>query len=313
MRVLVTGCGGFVGPWLARELVEHGHVVVGTALDATPADHVEGGALIAADLRSQREVDDLAKAARAEACIHLAGMSHVGESWKHAADAIDANATVAVRVAKALDAVGTRRFVQVSTSEVYGIVTPDALPLTESSPLRPANPYAAAKLAGEEMLRIIAPTMKMSITIARPFSHTGPGQTTKFVCPSFAEQVAQVKRGELDVIAHGDLSARRDFSDVRDVCAAYCLLLDDACAGRTFNIASGTSHAISDVLAMLLDLAGLPDTKARLDPARLRPIELPELRGDASALREAIGWTPRFALRDTLANLLRHFSHGGSN
>ncbi len=312
MRVLVTGCGGFVGPWLTRELVAHGHVVVGTALDATPAELVEGGVLLAADLRVQSEVDAIVKNARADACIHLAGMSHVGDSWQFAADAIDANATVAVRVAKALDVAGTRRFVQISTSEVYGIVKPEALPLTESSPLRPANPYAAAKLAGEEMLRVLAPTMQMSITIARPFSHTGPGQITKFVCPSFAEQVARVMRGELDEIAHGDLSAKRDFSDVRDVCAAYRLLLDDSCAGRTVNIASGKSYAISEVLAMLLELAGLPETRARLDPARLRPIELPELRGDASPLHAATGWTPRHALRDTLADLLKHFSHGGS-
>jgi len=312
MRVLVTGCGGFVGPWLTRQLVAHGHVVIGTALEAAHAELVEGGALIAADLRSQQQVDALVKGARADACIHLAGMSHVGESWQFAADAIEANATVAVRIAKALDATGARRFVQVSTSEVYGIVKPDALPLSESSPVRPANPYAAAKLAGEEMLRVLAPTMKMTVTVARPFSHTGPGQTTKFVCPSFARQVALVARGELDQITHGDLSARRDFSDVRDVCHAYRLLLDDSCAGGTFNIASGKSHAISEVLEILLDLAGLPYTRARLDESLLRPIELPELRGDATALRTATGWAPRHELKETLSDLLSHFSHGGS-
>lgn len=311
MRILVTGCAGFVGPWLVAELVRAGHTVVGTALHEAPAEGVEGGRLIAADLLDEGDARAVADHARADACIHLAGWSHVGDSWLDPAAALEANALAGVRTAQALARAGTRRLVFVGTSEVYGIVSPEELPLREESPLRPANPYAASKLAAEEMLRVLAKPGGLSLTIARPFSHTGPGQTTKFVCPAFAEQVARVARGEQDAILHGDLSPRRDFLDVRDVVRAYRLIAEGDFAGRVFNIASGRSVAIGDVLAKLLSLAGLPGTTARVDPARLRPVDLPELRGSHDALRSATGWEPAIPFERTLADLLAHFGGAG--
>lgn len=307
MRILVTGCAGFVGPWLVAELVRAGHVVVGTALHEAPAEGVEGGRLIAANLLDEGDASAVAGHARADACIHLAGWSHVGDSWLDPAAALEANALAGVRTALALARAGTRRLVFVGTSEVYGIVGPSELPLHEGSPLRPANPYAASKLAAEEMLRVLARPRGLSLTIARPFSHTGPGQTTKFVCPAFAEQVARAARGELDAILHGDLSPRRDFLDVRDVVRAYRLIAEADLPDRTLNIASGRSIPVGEVLQRLLALAGLPPAVARLDPARLRPVDLPELRGSHDALTAATGWVPEVPFGRTLADLLEHF------
>jgi len=297
-----------VGPWLARELASAGHTVVGTALDEAPGDAIEGGTLIAANLLSSADVDRLLAIAKADACIHLAGLSHVGDSWQDPAGALEANAVATMRLATACARAGTKRFLFVSTSEVYGIVTPEELPLRESSPTKPANPYAASKLAAERMLALVAPHAGLEVVVARPFSHTGAGQSPKFVCPGFAEQVARVKRGELDTIRHGDLSPKRDFLDVRDVVRAYRLLIEGGFAGRTFNVASGVSTPIGAVLATLLEMAGLPATVAEVDPARIRPVELPELRGDYAALRAATGWGATIPLRDTLASLLEHFA-----
>lgn len=305
MRILVTGAAGFVGPWLVRELAAHGHVVIASAMDPVELREAEGGLCIAADLTDSAEVFALVNQARAEAVIHLAGWSHVGESWAQPGAAIRSNIEATATLFDTWAATGTaRRFLFVSTSEVYGVVKPEALPLNERSPIAPVTPYAATKLAAEQMLRVLSARRAAAVTIARPFSHTGPGQSPRFICPGFAEQVAQVEEGVLDRIRHGDLSPRRDFLDVRDVVRAYRLIVEGDYGAQTFNIASGIAVPMQQVLDTLCELGGVDPSIAELDHARLRPVEVPVLQGDSTLLKEATGWVPGYSLRETLADIL---------
>lgn len=307
MRVLVTGANGFVGPWLTAELAAHGHTVVATGMVGGIMPHAEHGRLVPADLTDPSAVDSLLASAKPNAIVHLAGMSHVPDCWERPAEALETNTVATTRLFASAARHGARRFLMVSSSDVYGIVRPEELPLRETSPLRPASPYAVTKLASEFMLQSLSRTHPLELVIARAFTHTGPGQTTRFVCPSFAEQVARVADGLAEEVRHGDLSARRDILDVRDVVRAYRMMLEAPVAGRIFNVCRGESVPMSEVLAQLMRLAHVHPEHARLDAARLRPVDLPELRGAPDALREATGWAPEIPLAQTLAELLATF------
>jgi GDP-4-dehydro-6-deoxy-D-mannose reductase len=176
------------------------------------------------------------------------------------------------------------------------------MPLAESAPLQPENPYAASKVAAETYAAVWWRLYGLDVVIARPFNHIGPGQDARFVVPSFARQLAEIAAGAPPLLSVGNLDAQRDFLDVRDVAGAYVALLANGRAGGVYNVCSGRAVAIREVLRQLITIARVP-VEVRDDPERLRPSDIPVLRGDASALRAETGWSPAFSLAASLRDI----------
>ncbi len=298
MRAFVTGGHGFVGPWLRQHLEAAGDevVVADVALDVT-----DGPAVRAA-----------VEGARPEVVYHLAAQSSVSSSWDDPAATFGVNALGTLAVVSAVQACAPEsRVVLVSSVEVYGPVQEADLPVTEASPFRPATPYAASKAAAE-MAGVQAHLgWGLDVIRARPFTHTGPGQTPRFFVPNMARQIVDAARNGATELRTGNLGVRRDILDVRDVVRAYRLLAERGVAGEVYNICSGRSLTLEEVVRRLLVLAGA-DLKVTTDPSRVRPVDLPDLRGDPCHLHDATGWAPEYALDQTLADVLAYWrGHAG--
>jgi GDP-4-dehydro-6-deoxy-D-mannose reductase len=293
VRVLVTGSQGFVGHWLTAHLEGGGDEVVG--LD-TEVD-------ITAPARLRRFVAD----AEPDAVCHLAARASVGASWEDSEATYLVNTVGTANVLDAALACGRRpRVLLISSSEVYGRVTPEDLPLTEDRPFAPISPYAASKAAAE-MIGIQAWLGGgLEVVRARPFNHTGPGQRTDFVVPALAEQIARAVESGSDRLSTGNLDARRDISDVRDVVRAYRLLLEAGRPGEVYNVCRGEAVSIREIAETLLRLAGR-DLPIVVDPDRVRPVDIPELRGDRRRIEGAVGWRPEYPLERTLSDVLEHW------
>jgi GDP-4-dehydro-6-deoxy-D-mannose reductase len=280
--ILVTGAEGFVGGHLLPQLSGRG----------VPTD---------ADVTDAGEIAEAVAGASPEALVHLAAASSVGASWEDAGETWRVNAVGTVNVLAAVRAhAPTARVLVVSTGDVYGQA--DELPTPESSPFRPSSPYAASKAAAElacEQERRLG----LDVVVARAFQHEGPGRDERFAVGSWATQIARAEEAGGGTVHVGDLTPRRDITDVRDVCRAYEALLDTAVSAETFNVASGRSIEMREVLQLLVSLARVP-IQIEEDPARLRSGDIQTLCGDASRLRAATGWTPTIPLEQTLADTL---------
>jgi GDP-4-dehydro-6-deoxy-D-mannose reductase len=191
----------------------------------------------------------------------------------------------------------------VSSAEVYGVVDPSQLPLGEGTPTAPASPYAASKLAAEDVTLQAWRGYGQPVVVVRPFNHIGPGQSPNFFVPALAKRIVEARRSGAPSLRVGTLTTRRDFTDVRDVVTAYRLLMERGVPGEIYNVCSGRDVAMSEVAAQLLELAGA-DLMLETDPALVRPVDVPVLRGDAGKLRDATGWEPVIPLATTLADVL---------
>jgi GDP-4-dehydro-6-deoxy-D-mannose reductase len=305
LRALITGIGGFAGSHLAEFLhargdVEiHGAVYLPNERIAVPATAYRG------DLLDREYVRSMVEAVRPDLVFHLAAQASVAAAWADPGATINNNVAAEANL---LDAVAKSapqaRVLVVGSAETYGIVRPDELPLTERQPFRPNNPYAVSKIAQEMLGYQYSVSPGLRVVLARPFNHIGPRQRPDFVAAAFARQVALAEAGQIEpVIRVGNLDARRDFLDVRDVVRAYYLMLTAGSSGEAYNIASGRAVAIREMLDILLSLSRRP-LRVESDPARARPSDIPELRGDATKLREATGWRPDYTLEQSLRDTL---------
>jgi len=233
---------------------------------------------------------------------HLAGFAHVGQSWDRPAEVFRVNAEGTLNVLEAARPTQARVLV-VSSAEVYGNVTPDDLPLAEDSPVRPVSPYAASKAAAETLAVQAWLGRGTHAVVARPFNHTGPGQSPEFVVPAFARRIAEASAG--GVLKVGNLAPRRDLTDVRDVVRAYRLLVEHGEPGTAYNVCSGADVAIEELVNLMVDVAGLTGkVRLEVDPDLLRPADVPVLRGDPSRIQQATGWAPEIPLDQTLKDVL---------
>jgi GDP-4-dehydro-6-deoxy-D-mannose reductase len=280
--IIVTGAQGFVGRHLLAQLGGRG----------LPVD---------VDVTDAKAVAHAVAATAPQAIVHLAAISSVGSSWEDAGETWRVNTVGTVNVLEAvrLETPETRVLVA-STGEVYGRA--EQVPTPEDAPLAPVSPYAASKAAAELACEQ-ARRAGVDVVIARAFQHEGPGRDERFAVGSWAAQIARAEESGGGTVRVGDLSARRDITDVRDVCSAYTLLLDHTVPGGTYNIATGRAVEMREVLETLVRLSALP-LEIEPDPERMRPSELPVVCGDASRLRAATGWAPRIPLEQTLADML---------
>jgi GDP-4-dehydro-6-deoxy-D-mannose reductase len=303
-RALITGASGFVGRHLAAELDAHGTFEI-IGISSRPRPPLDHGRLIVCDLLDADLTRRVLERYRPDTIFHLAGQAYVPRAVIDPAGTLITNAVSQINVLEACRAVGLDPVVVVAGSaEIYGMASPTDMPLTEDQPFRPSNPYAVSKLAQDMFGLQYALSYGMRIVRARPFNHVGPGQSDRFVLSNFARQIAEAEAGLADpVLLVGNLDARRDFLDVRDVVRAYRLLADARFAGEAFNIASGIGRSIRDLLGLLLSRSAV-DIEVRSDPARMRPSDLPVLIGDASRLRDATGWTPEIPIEQSIADTL---------
>jgi len=292
MKALVTGAAGFVGRHLVAHLEAEGDDVITT-------DRAAGGADLLATEDLHSEIAD----ASPEVVYHLAGQADVGGSWDDAVGTLRSNAEGTLNLLASARSHGVRRVVTVSSADLYGIVAPDDLPLAEDAPLRPVSPYGASKAAADLIALQAFLGHQQDVVRARSFNHLGPGQSDRFVCSALAARVVANELAGHDVVAVGNLEARRDFTDVRDVVRAYRRLAMEGEPGAAYNVCTGRSVAVSDIAHRLLAMS---DRSMRLeeDPALHRPTDVPELVGDPSRIHRDTGWTPEITLDATLADLL---------
>ncbi len=310
MRVLVTGASGFVGGHLCEHLLAEGDEVVGISMGgAWPSGlaHLSGSVrLDRMDLATvgESELSEFLARERPEVIYHLAAQSNPQQSvadprgtWAQNLGGT-LNLLEAVRASK-----GSPRVVVVSSGTCYGDPAPEFIPVRENCPMRPNNPYAASKAAADLLAIQHFLAHRTDTVIVRPFNHAGPRQSPRYVLSGLAAQVAEVEAGKKERIEVGNLEVVRDFVDVRDVVRGYQLLATRGASGEIYNLGTGHGTKIADALESLRSMARRP-IEVRIDPARVRPVDLPFLVADSSKLRAATGWEPNFSIEQTLADML---------
>ncbi|WP_064745890.1 GDP-mannose 4,6-dehydratase [Lysobacter antibioticus] len=294
-RLLVTGATGFVGEHVRLACVAGGAF---SGWEFCPAP--KGWNILEAE-----RVKALVSEVRPDGVLHLAAQSFVPRSFEAPRETLEVNLMGTLNLLQALSATGFKgRMIYVSSGDVYGRVADESLPVDESTPVAPRSPYAVSKVAAEHLCLQWQRSEGLEAMIARPFNHVGPGQDARFVLPALARQVAEIESGRKSpVIDAGDIYATRDFTDVRDVVAAYAAMLASGVAGQTYLIASGRERRVRDLLDAMCDLAGV-SPQIRQDPDKLRPAEQRRMVADAGLLRRDTGWMPRIALENTLLDIL---------
>jgi GDP-4-dehydro-6-deoxy-D-mannose reductase len=303
MRVLVTGAGGFAGRHMARLAADEGASVVGLGR-GEPSDDAGFGEFLTADLTDPAAAEQAVRVARPDRVFHLAALAHVGLSWRDPRVTLDANFRSAVNLLEAVRGhAPSARVLVAGSGEQYG--PPDSLPVTEDAPFRPRNPYAASKCAADLVAGFYADARGLDVVRTRSFNHAGPGQHERYVVSGFARQIAAAEADGLESVQvrTGDRRPRRDFTDVRDVVRAYWLLLDSQAPAGAYNVCSGRTLSVADILAGLARLSDLP-VEGTTDPALLRDNEVMEISGSHDRLTNATGWRPEVPIERTLADTL---------
>ncbi len=294
MRVAVTGADGFVGRHLVAHFASRGDTVL--ALAGPPARTGE----LTIDVLDEAAITRALSQFAPDAVVHLAGVSSVARSHDAPLETFRVNALGAVNLCAVVRAMAPKaRILLVGSGEMYGSIAPGER-ADESWPLLPTSPYAASKVAAEVTAMQFHRAYDLHVVAARPFNHLGRGQAPTFAIPSFARQLTAMKGG--GALSVGNLEPVRDFSHVADVVAAYRLLLDRGVAGEAYNVCSGVGRTIRSVVEEMISASGV-DARIEVDPARVRPVELPCLVGDASKLR-TLGWSPQKSVRDALDEAL---------
>jgi GDP-4-dehydro-6-deoxy-D-mannose reductase len=311
MRNLVTGVTGFAGGHLAEALLARGEAVAGVGRRAEwPAGwrHLAGAVdLRACDLGDGAKLEALLREVRPDRVYHLAGYAHTGRSFKEP-DAAWAGNLGATR--SLYDAVarwgGRPRVLFVGSGLIYGDADAPGQSFDEGCLLRPTSPYAASKAAADLLSYQVTRVPGLDVVRARPFNHVGPAQSPEFAVANFCKQVAAIGLGLARVLETGNLAPRRDLTDVRDVVGAYILLMERGRAGEAYNIGSGRTFAMQDVVDRLLAVSGVAaEVRERSD--LVRAIDTAAVRADAAKLRRETGWAPALSLDQTLRDTLEYW------
>ncbi len=307
MRALITGIGGFVGRHLGQHLAEQGDSVCGLG---RPADSGEAatGRMFAADLTDRAAVEQIVREVQPEAVYHLAAQSSPAESLGDPWATIGNNLLAQINLFEALLAANLRpRVLVVGSSDEYGRVDPADVPTHEGVALRPLTPYAVSKVGQDMMGFQYFAQHGLPVIRVRPFNHTGPGHDARFVIPGLARQLAQIEAEEREpVLRVGNLNVERDFTDARDMVRAYRLALVAGVPGEVYNLGRGRSVRIADMVDELIALCRVP-VQIRVDPALLRPTDIPRQEADTRKFTELTGWQPLIPWHTTLSDTLDYW------
>lgn len=313
LTVLVTGIAGFVGSHFAEYALGQRALVVGSHLPGGGTDaiaHIRPDVqLVEVDLREAPSVRRLVDRARPDWIVHLAAQSFVGTSWDAPAETLANNVFSQLNLLEAVREGGGRpRCLVVGSGDEYGDVQEHELPIGEDVPLRPLSPYGLSKVAQDLMGYQYWRSYGLPVIRARPFNHEGPRRGEVFVTSSFARQIAEIEADLREpVIRVGNLKARRDFTDVRDIVRGYWRLLQDGNPGDVYNLCSGRAWSIQAILDFLLREARAGVIEVREDPALMRPVDVPVLVGDAGKIGRAVGWRAEIPFEQTLRDMLGYW------
>lgn len=307
MRVFVTGATGFAGSYLVDSLLSKNYEVTCLVHSSSSHQTVPNHPFCKAYNGDLLDLDGLKGAVletRPDIIYHLAGMAATAGSWGHPALTLQINTIGTANILEAALAADRPRVVVVTSADIYGIIRPETLPISEQTPAQPRHPYGVSKWAASELVRLYWERYQLPVIEARPFNHIGPRQTRGFVVPDFASQLAAIKLGQqAPTMAVGNLSARRDFTDVQDMVRAYELIAQKGQAGQSYLICSGRAVSIQHILDTLLDLVGI-DVTVTQDPLRMRPSDTPIIYGSYTRLQQDTGWEPQIPLRESLTHIL---------
>jgi GDP-4-dehydro-6-deoxy-D-mannose reductase len=314
LRVLVTGITGFVGSWLAEYLLTLEDIKV-FGIDQWKSrtenvkhllNHIE---LFECDIRDATSVRNVIEQTEPDRIFHLAAQSHVPTSWSSPSVTLETNIMGQLNLFHAVKKIGINPLIQIAgSSEEYGLVKPDELPIKETNPLRPLSPYAVSKVAQNMLAYQYFTNYGLRIIRTRAFNHTGPRRPANFVCSDFARQIVEMEKGKREPVIHvGSLEAVRDFTDVRDMVKAYWLTLEKGKPGETYNICSGKGQRVQDVLKALIRLSEMKNIKIEQENARLRPTDIPTLVCDCRKFKEITGWKQEIPFEQTLQDILEYW------
>ena len=312
MRALITGIAGFAGSHLAELLLSRGFQVSGIDYPGYPLDNLtpclDRVKLYEVDLNNFPLLKKAVSDCQPEFLFHLAAISGVGESWENRELTLRTNIIGTMNLLEACRHLHRLpKILLVSSSQVYGAVEEEKQPITEDTPLHPRSPYAVSKATLELLGFQYLQSENYPIYLVRPFNHTGPRQLDSFVCSSFARQISEIEKGLREpVLKVGNLSVRRDFSDVRDIIRGYLMVMEKGEVGRVYNLCAGKAYSIQTVVDILLSLSSA-EIKVRQDPSRLRIGEIPLSYGDHSRVSQEVGWKPAIPLTKTLEDTLNYW------
>ena len=309
-RILITGGTGFVGSHLFEHLLGSTdlsktsiHLTHYGSMDANQEVDFSSAKLHAINLLEYDRVLELFELVKPTQVYHLAALASVGQSFDQASKVITANTQLQLNVLEAIaKVVPSCRVLIIGSAEEYGVSLPDELPISENHPLRPVNPYGVSKVTQDLLAYSYTISHSLQIVRVRPFNHTGERQTAQFAIPAFASQIVEVERGTQESVMVGSLEAKRDISDVLDVAKAYELLMRQGKVGEVYNLGSGFSISMKEVLAMMIQLSTSQIITAE-DQVRMRPSDIPIMVADISRIKE-LGWQPTIPLENTLQRVL---------
>lgn len=317
MKVLITGITGFVGSHLAEyclslpDVKVYGTMIshhLGNELDRIEhiKDKIE---LFECDLTNRVAVSRVLEKVKPDKIFHLAAQAFVPTSWKSPEDTLFTNIMAELNIFEVVRELGINPVIQIAgSSEEYGLVYENELPIKENNPLRPLSTYGVSKVAQDELALQYHYSYGLRTVITRAFNHEGPRRGEQFVTSSFAKQIVEIEKEKKEPIIYvGNLEAKRDYSDVRDIVRAYWLATEKCKFGEPYNICSGNARSIKSVLDLLLSFSEVKNIEIKQDPERMRPSDVPVLLGDCSKFKKETGWEPQIPFEKTLEDTLNYW------
>lgn len=313
-RVLITGITGFAGSYLTEHLLStKKYSVSGTYLLEESLKNVNlirrNLNLVKADLSNEKTVFDVVKKVSPQIIFHLAALSSPADSFNNPTQTLTNNISLQINLMEAVrknNLLDTKILI-VSSADIYGLVKKEDLPIDEETQLMPTNPYSVSKIAQDFLGLTYFLSYKLKIVRVRPFNHIGPRQSPQFVVSSFAKQIAEIEKGKRKPALYvGNLDAKRDFTNVKDIVRAYALAIEKGVEGEVYNIGSGTSYKISDILNKLISMSSRK-IKIQKEKSLFRPSDNPELMCDADKFKKLTGWKPETSIDTTLKDILDYW------
>ena len=308
LKVFISGATGFVGCHLIDLLSSPKYEIYGTSFPEKPEAGGGGKNIFYLDIKSEKEVFEAIKRIKPDWIFHLAAVSNVKHSWERRREALETNLMGTFYLFEAVRKfVPQARVLFISSSDVYGILSPTENVFKEEDSSQVVSPYAFTKVSGEILSKFYVQIENLDVVIARSFPHTGPGQSPDFVCSDWASQIVRIEKGLAEPwIKVGNLEVKRDFLDVRDVVRAYILLVEKGRRGEVYNVCSGRAVSLKEILDLLLSFSS-QKIEVQVDSTKLRKADIPLLLGDNKKIKEETSWEPEIPLKQSLQDLLEYW------
>lgn len=306
-RGLIIGAAGFVGSYLIKEMYANDMEVYATKLSHEKFEN-PNAKMYDLDIMDKDAVTALLFEIRPDYIFHLAAQSSVGLAWKNPGLTVDVNIKGSINVMDSVRELFYKpRVLLIGSGEEYGHIRPGETPISEENALRPGNIYAATKVCQNMIANIYAKAYDLDLMLVRAFNHIGPGQAPMFVVSDFCKQVAEIEKGLREpVMLVGNLAARRDFTDVRDVVRAYVRLIQQGIPGETYNVGSGQAREIREILNLIVSMSDAEIT-VEIDPNKIRPVDVPVIEADITKLNQLTGWRPQISIEQTIQETLDYW------